>query len=164
MSVQICQGIWKCGKKKGQRCEKQVSRREYCNYHHRMLTKKNIKKEEEKRKNAVNNDVFGLIRCHLCENNIDKSLSQVLLGCGHRYHYNCFMLIKTDQYGCIFNNGKCPECDYDIENEMGKECSICFENLIENIQKTTCGHFFHKRCLDSWFKMNRICPMCRKKL
>jgi hypothetical protein len=164
MSVQICQGIWKCGKKKGQRCEKKVSRREYCNYHHRMLTKKNIKKEEEKRKNAVNNDVFGLIRCHLCENNIDKSLSQVLLGCGHRYHYNCFMLIKTDQYGCIFNNGKCPECDYDIENEMSKECSICFENLIENIQKTSCGHFFHKRCLDSWFEMNRICPMCRKKL
>ena len=164
MSVQICQGIWKCGKKKGQRCEKKVSRREYCNYHHRMLTKKNIKKEEEKRKNAVNNDVFGLIRCHLCENNIDKSLSQVLLGCGHRYHYNCFMLIKTDQYGCIFNNGKCPECDYDIENEMSKECSICFENLIENIQKTSCGHFFHKRCLNDWFKMNRICPMCRKKL
>jgi hypothetical protein len=163
MSVQICQGIWKCGKKKGQRCEKKVSRREYCNYHHRMLTKKNIKKEE-KRKNAVNNGVFGLIRCHLCENNIDKSLSQVLLGCGHRYHYNCFMLMKSDERGYISNNGKCPECDYDIENEMSKECSICFENLIEDIEKTSCGHFFHKRCLNDWFKMNRICPMCRKKL
>ena len=74
------------------------------------------------------------------------------------------MLIKSNEYGYIFNNGKCPECNYDIENEMSKECSICFENLIEDIQKTSCGHFFHKRCLDSWFEMNRICPMCRKKL
>ena len=162
MLVRTCQGVWKTGKKKGQKCEKKVATREYCNYHHRMLAKKNIKKE--KKQNIVNNDVFGLIRCHLCENIIDNSLSQVLLGCGHRYHYNCFMLMKSDEHGYIFNNGKCPECDYDIENEMSKECSICFENLIEDIQKTSCGHFFHKRCLNDWFKMNRVCPMCRKKL
>ena len=162
MSVRTCHGMWKTGKKKGQRCEKKVSIRNYCNYHHRMINKNNnVSKQNNYEVSIIETKSY---RCFVCENNIDKSLSQVLLGCGHRYHYNCFMLMMEDQNGFIFNSGKCSECDYDIVNEMDKECSICYDNLIEDIHKTKCGHSYHKRCLDSWIKISKICPLCRTKL
>jgi hypothetical protein len=29
----------------------------------------------------------------------------------------------------------------------------------------TCGHLFHKKCIDKWFKKDKNdCPMCRKQI
>ena len=41
------------------------------------------------------------------------------------------------------------------------ECPICQDGC-SNL-KTKCGHFFHKNCLENWFKINQNCPMCREK-
>lgn len=32
------------------------------------------------------------------------------------------------------------------------DCSICFEPLVEGVQKTPCGHLFHKACLSTHLK------------
>lgn len=162
MSIGTCQGIWKVGNKSGQRCDKKVKLRNYCNYHHRMAKKNNFISEQDNRKVSIIETKS--YRCLVCENNIDKSFSQISLGCGHKYHYNCFMLMMEDKNGFIFNRGKCFQCNYDIINEMSKECSICHESLIEDIHKTECGHSYHKNCLDSWIKKSKTCPLCRKKL
>jgi hypothetical protein len=48
-------------------------------------------------------------------------------------------------------------------------CSICYdvpcndEYCFNAIYKTTCGHIFHRYCLETWLKndKNNSCPMCR---
>ena len=42
-------------------------------------------------------------------------------------------------------------------------CNICFDDYHEdnNARLLRCGHFFHKTCIDKWFKTNNTCPVCR---
>jgi len=47
------------------------------------------------------------------------------------------------------------------------ECPICIECFKDNefYRKLDCGHCFHKRCIDRWFRKDHSeCPMCRKKI
>ena len=41
-------------------------------------------------------------------------------------------------------------------------CVICFDDLDNNKKILTCGHTFHNNCIDTWTKINPICPYCRK--
>ncbi len=45
------------------------------------------------------------------------------------------------------------------------ECSICFDAASpgdsEEYRALNCGHIFHKKCVDTWFKQRNTCPMCR---
>jgi hypothetical protein len=45
-----------------------------------------------------------------------------------------------------------------VEDEI--ECCICYEWVIEG-KMLSCGHIYHKECIDEWFKEKRICPYCR---
>ncbi|KAJ1023485.1 hypothetical protein NDA16_003102 [Ustilago loliicola] len=44
---------------------------------------------------------------------------------------------------------------------VGKECSICMEDFIANstIARLPCLCYFHRGCIDSWFKRGRECPV-----
>lgn len=42
-----------------------------------------------------------------------------------------------------------------------EECSICQEHC-SNL-KTKCGHFYHQKCLENWYKINQTCPLCRER-
>jgi hypothetical protein len=50
-------------------------------------------------------------------------------------------------------------------NEMwcDKECGICLENFKKNeyVRTLSCSHYFHKKCVDKWFKNTMTCPSCR---
>ena len=53
--------------------------------------------------------------------------------------------------------------DQNLENNIIiKECSICYEEISENEKVLSCGHIYHKQCIDSWTRINPICPYCRK--
>jgi Ring finger domain len=44
-------------------------------------------------------------------------------------------------------------------------CPICMDNFCcgEYQRTLECGHMFHKKCIDKWFKKDKNdCPMCRK--
>lgn len=48
-------------------------------------------------------------------------------------------------------------------------CVICLERMdlsCEKITKTTCGHYFHERCLIEWYRKGNtyctLCPICRQ--
>jgi hypothetical protein len=46
-----------------------------------------------------------------------------------------------------------------------KSCPICIDEFVcgEYNRTLDCGHVFHKKCIDRWFKKNHSdCPMCRK--
>ncbi|KAJ1404777.1 Zinc finger, RING-type [Sesbania bispinosa] len=43
-------------------------------------------------------------------------------------------------------------------------CSICLADYRDSDWLRLlpdCGHFFHKECIDMWFRLNFSCPMCR---
>ncbi|ETS59631.1 hypothetical protein PaG_06555 [Moesziomyces aphidis] len=44
---------------------------------------------------------------------------------------------------------------------VGKECSICMEDFVANstIARLPCLCYFHRGCIDSWFKRGRDCPV-----
>ena len=45
------------------------------------------------------------------------------------------------------------------------ECGICMDVFTENekVQKLSCGHIFHKECLNQWSLSQKICPLCGEK-
>jgi hypothetical protein len=45
---------------------------------------------------------------------------------------------------------------------MNLKCTICSEDLLENIWSTPCGHVYHINCVNGWLGKNKNCPQCRK--
>jgi len=46
------------------------------------------------------------------------------------------------------------------------DCAVCMdhdENAAEEIKTLSCGHKFHKGCVDRWFQEDGSCPMCRNR-
>ena len=41
------------------------------------------------------------------------------------------------------------------------ECPICLSECSVR-SYLRCGHFFHKKCLDTWFHSKNTCPICRE--
>lgn len=40
-------------------------------------------------------------------------------------------------------------------------CSICLEQLTENVYQTPCNHKYHLNCISTWFNNSSLCPYCR---
>jgi hypothetical protein len=58
----------------------------------------------------------------------------------------------------------------DVSVDEGVECCICYEGVVEGCicyegvvegKMLSCGHIYHKECIDAWFKEKKICPYCR---
>lgn len=50
------------------------------------------------------------------------------------------------------------------EGRYGRECTVCLGEYEKGeILGTlhTCGHSFHKNCIDAWLQSNVSCPLCR---
>ena len=48
-------------------------------------------------------------------------------------------------------------------NTIEKECSICKDTIHErSLIRLSCKHYFHKDCINEWFKIRNNCPLCRK--
>lgn len=63
----------------------------------------------------------------------------------------------------------------DKDKEMSPNCAICFEDLYrkdipkgeekEKVRRIImCGHLFHDKCMQTWFKEEEVCPLCKKYL
>jgi hypothetical protein len=47
------------------------------------------------------------------------------------------------------------------------ECPICYEEFrkLGDFVELTCGHFYHRECLDQWRGMGKTtCPICRRQI
>ena len=47
-----------------------------------------------------------------------------------------------------------------VSVDEGVECCICYEVIVEG-KMLSCGHIYHKECIDTWFNEKKICPYCR---
>ena len=66
--------------------------------------------------------------------------------------------------GVGHNLNRIPEAEL-LELRNGEyNCPICMNVINPNIQKTTCGHWFHEDCLSGWIKAAPTsgCPTCRQ--
>ncbi|KAM0686756.1 hypothetical protein COBT_002015 [Conglomerata obtusa] len=62
---------------------------------------------------------------------------------------------------------KLPVIVYKQDGEITKNdanCTICLTDYRENdpIKMLPCKHHFHKDCIDEWFNVDDICPLCKK--
>ena len=50
-----------------------------------------------------------------------------------------------------------------IVNTNDIECSICFEDFIEDEELVIldCNHLFHAKCISHWVIKKHSCPLCR---
>ena len=75
------------------------------------------------------------------------------------------LLIKNHTYYSKIENLSEDDDNDEEDDELYdfEDCSICFEKMNnEDIIVLNCGHKFHKYCIDSWIKINPICPYCRE--
>ena len=65
-------------------------------------------------------------------------------------------------------NPKIPVIEYDKTKikEEDARCSICLEKYAESVHLKVlpCGHHFHSTCIDGWFSVEELCPLCMKPL
>lgn len=62
---------------------------------------------------------------------------------------------------------KLPVIEYKQNGEITKNdanCTICLNDYYENdkIKVLPCKHHFHMNCIDEWFNVDDICPLCKK--
>ena len=64
--------------------------------------------------------------------------------------------------------GGAPQGEDAVAGGMGglysdNSCSVCLDEYEEGDQRLqlTCGHVFHRPCIDHWLKGHRVCPCCR---
>jgi hypothetical protein len=49
-----------------------------------------------------------------------------------------------------------------IENWTPEDkCTICICVYLPNMFKTSCGHYFHGRCIRRWLQEKNSCPICQ---
>ena len=56
---------------------------------------------------------------------------------------------------------KASENNFVFNCSKDDECLICLQELQTDFQKLSCGHCFHKGCLNTSMGINRLCPTCR---
>ena len=56
------------------------------------------------------------------------------------------------------------EVDYfKLKKEFeNNECIICLDEMVigEYIKTLKCGHIYHNKCINEWFNIKKICPIC----
>jgi hypothetical protein len=50
----------------------------------------------------------------------------------------------------------------ELEACNDRTCIICREDMVLEVKRLPCGHFFHFKCLKSWLERQQVCPTCRK--
>ena len=53
----------------------------------------------------------------------------------------------------------------EIDKKINDDCSICINELDNNVVKTKCNHFYHKDCINELINHGHDkCPYCRNEL
>lgn len=106
------------------------------------------------------------VGCNIC---MDTEVSSDFhyLPCGHDFHAIC---IKS----WIKENKSCPTClketslniaSNTLEKEMGQQgdmCAICMDTEESSVfEFLPCCHSFHAKCIQSWIKKEKSCPICK---
>jgi len=61
---------------------------------------------------------------------------------------------------------KIPIVQFDKETVKIDKCTVCQFDLIEGdtLRKLSCGHHYHKDCIDGWLLKDKKCPVCKSEV
>ena len=48
------------------------------------------------------------------------------------------------------------------KDSSSEVCCVCMETMSNDVRRTTCGHEFCSRCIETWFDQNTTCPVCKQ--
>ncbi len=100
----------------------------------------------------------GWAKYYECENHLAKVLGDV---------YSLKQKLN-DQFPKSLKDNLDGAMKLIVRNLKGRnhsECSICTvaDFTVENLAVTSCGHYFHKKCLNDWKATGSLtCPECRE--
>ena len=59
-----------------------------------------------------------------------------------------------------------PVTTHSKESDSPGDCNVCISEFEdgEALRRLSCGHKFHKDCVDTWLETNITCPVCKKYL
>lgn len=106
---------------------------------------------------GISSDYTFVVICLLIGMDIIKILGSLFIN--NMYPYLLLLPINSRTASDIVG------WDYhDISIDV--KCVICINDCIDDIdmslvELSTCKHMFHKKCIDSWLKINNNCPLCR---
>ena len=70
----------------------------------------------------------------------------------------------SKEYINIIKNDIEIEINYISSNVNFNECNICLNDDNDmNGVKLSCGHSYHKQCINDWFLINNTCPLCNER-
>jgi len=59
----------------------------------------------------------------------------------------------------IYESGMDMFCRHHVPKQQDK-CVICLGGLYD-VRSISCGHTFHKSCIEKWIRKKNNCPICR---
>lgn len=106
----------------------------------------------------------SLKHCHKCHKSYtDKEVHCdkccVIYNPQTTYHCESCHSYHVQFPSCIICKNEPPD-----QTELSQICTICIENINDNMYATECGHIFHAKCISAWTKRNQSCPLCRTQL
>lgn len=90
--------------------------------------------------------------------------------CGRFYckrHENiCNYTQPKDEFSYIQPKDDELEIEILTNKDKTETCQICLDDFIETklMIKIHCNHVFHVKCIQSWCKIGRTCPLCRAEI
>ena len=122
--------------------------------------------KRHKRNNDINLDFnYRINSLKICDNNICEDID-IIYNENVNTKYTSFNQLNFDkilinEYNIIHRLNINNTNIINIKSNKNKECCICQDSLNnkESIKLLKCLHAFHKNCIQSWFKINKICPI-----
>lgn len=63
---------------------------------------------------------------------------------------------------CCFKSRYLGYCGKHFHKNVDVCCPICLDDIhYKDVKKIICGHYFHKKCIDTWLERKPTCPKCR---
>ena len=109
----------------------------------------NKKRKENLRKNLIKKELLWIGKRKLFE----KELIRTKLYLVKNKIIDLPLFKKNELYKKVFRN------TLNVLDKQYHNCSICLENMEEDIYSGSCGHCFHEKCILSM--KNEECPLCR---
>jgi hypothetical protein len=106
--------------------------------------------------NTFEIDSLGQIKFIKDPKDVTNAIKGDDLSSSHDHHLQDQDDIESSPSSCVLT----------LPLQPNLECSICLIEFVENdrCRQLPCDHIFHTQCIDQWFTVSVVCPMCKRNI